>query len=241
MTTPTAQQFLTALRSYIGITESPLGSNRTVLGEQFGWNGVAWCGITQSCALRKAGWGETFWSASTDQWESRARAGYRNSRWLPASTTPRPGDLCIWDWIGDGTANHISAVETVRADGMLVTIGGNESNRVQRAVRSKRGLRGFIRLPFRVATTAPRPPAPSQFGTWPTQTKPTIKRGAHGPVVGYLQSVINRKAGGNIVVDNDFGPKTEERVKDVQGVFSLARDGIVGPKTWHVIDYLAKR
>lgn len=237
MTTPTAQQFLSALRTYLGVTESPLGSNRTRVGVEFGWNGVPWCAETISVALQRAGWARTFWSASTDQWEARARAGYRNSKWISRDVKPRPGDLCIWDWKHDGTANHISAVETVRTDGMLVTIGGNESSRCQRAVRSKYGLRGYIRLPFRVITTS----TPSQFGAWPTTSKPTIKLGARGPVVGYLQSVINRKAGGNIVVDNVFGPKTEDRVKDVQNFFKLVADGVVGPKTWGIIDYLAKR
>lgn len=240
MTTPTAQQFLAAFRTYLGVTESPLGSNRTRVGVEFGWNGVPWCAETVSVALQRAGWGRTFWSASTDQWEAWARQGYRNSRWISRTERPRPGDLCIWDYAGDGTANHISAVETVRADGMLVTLGGNESNRCQRAVRSKSRLRGFIRLPFRVASTTTTSPT-NQFGMWPTTIKPTIKRGAHGPVVGYLQSVINRKAGGNMVVDNDFGPKTEERVKDVQRFFKLTVDGVVGPRTWGIIDYLAKR
>jgi peptidoglycan hydrolase-like protein with peptidoglycan-binding domain len=53
--------------------------------------------------------------------------------------------------------------------------------------------------------------------------------------------VINRKAGGNIIVDNDFGAKTEDRVQDVQRLFKLPADGVVGPKTWGVIDYLARR
>jgi len=239
--TPTAQQFLTAFRSYLGVAEFPSGSNRTRVGVEFGWNGVAWCAMTVSVSLQKAGWGREFWSASTDQWEARARAGYKGSKWISRTEKPRPGDLPIWDYAGDGTANHISAIETVRPDGMFVTLGGNESNRCQRAVRSRSHLRGFIRLPFRTAVAQPKPPPTNQFGNWPNTTKQTIKQGARGPVVGYLQSVINRKAGGDIIVDNDFGPKTEERVKDVQRFFKLAADGVVGPKTWGIIDYLAKK
>lgn len=236
MTTPTAQQFLAAFRTYLGVVESPNGSNRTRVGVEFGWNGVPWCAETVSVALQRAGWGRTFWSASTDQWEARARSGYKGSKWISRGATPRPGDLCIWDWAGDGTANHISAVETVRSDGKLVTLGGNESNRCQRAVRSRSGLRGFIRLPFRVASTVT-----SVFGSWPTVVKPLVKNGSYGAAVGYLQKVISLKAGGNILIDNDFGDQTERRVRDLQRLFGLVEDGVVGSKTWGVVDYLAKK
>lgn len=242
MTTPTAQQFLAVFRTYLGVTESPLGSNRTRVGQEFGWNGVPWCAQTTSVVAQKAGFGRKFWSASTDQWEANARSGREGAKWIPNTSNPRPGDLCIWDWKRDGTANHISAVETVRSDGKLVTLGGNESNRCQRAVRSKSGLRGYIRLPFRVTTsTSPSTPQQNQFGNWPYSTKGTIRRGDRGPSVGYLQSVINRKGNGNLIVDNNFGPNTESNVKDVQRFFNLTVDGIVGPKTWSVIDFLAKR
>lgn len=55
----------------------------------------------------------------------------------------------------------------------------------------------------------------------------------------YLQQVIHDKAGGNIKVDGDFGPATEKRVKDVQRVFHLREDGVVGKNTWGAIDFLA--
>lgn len=241
MTTPTAQQFLTAMRSYLGVVESPNGSNRTRVGVEFGWNGVAWCAETISVAAQKAGFGRKFWSASTDQWEARARSGYNGSRWFSRSITPRPGDICVWDWKGDGTANHVSVIETVRADGKFVTIGGNESNRCQRAVRSRSGLRGFVRLPFRVATAAPAPAPTNPFGTWPNNTsKPTLRNGSTGSAVKYLQSVISKKAGGRITVDGIFGDQTERRVRDLQTLFHIGVDGIVGPKTWGAVDYLAK-
>lgn len=236
MTAPTAQQFLSSLRTYLGVTESPLGSNRTRIGVEFGWNGVPWCAMTLSVASQKAGWGRKFWSASTDQWEANAKRGIEGARWIVPTITPIPGDIPVWDWKHDGTANHVSAIETVRADGMLVTIGGNESSRCQRAVRSKSGLRGYVRLPFRILSTTPTSP----YGTWPTTVKKTIRRGAFGPVVKYLQLVIHNKAGGNISVDGDFGHQTESRVKDVQNFFGLSADGIVGSRTWSVIDMLAK-
>jgi peptidoglycan hydrolase-like protein with peptidoglycan-binding domain len=109
------------------------------------------------------------------------------------------------------------------------------------SVADARVITRNLKLFLAPKSSTPKPPPTNQFGNWPTTTKQTIKRGVHGPIVGYLQSVINRKAGGDIIVDNDFGSKTEERVKDVQRFFKVTADGIVGPKTWGIIDYLAKK
>lgn len=60
-----------------------------------------------------------------------------------------------------------------------------------------------------------------------------------GDAVAYLQGVILHKSGDDITVDGWFGPQTEARVKDVQGVMGLTADGLVGPSTWGAIDLLA--
>ena len=226
MATPTAQQFLTALRTYLGVTESPLGSNRTRVGVEFGWNGVAWCAMTQSVAARKAGFEQRFWSASTDQWEAWAKTGRNGARWMARTITPIPGDICVWDWKGDGTANHVSAIESVRADGRFVTIGGNENHRCQRAVRSRSGLRGFVRMPFRIPTAA---------------THPILRRGSTGPAVGELQRKLNIATGSKLVVSSPpaYGPKTEAVVVAFKKYMGLSpADDIVGPRTWAVLDYI---
>jgi hypothetical protein len=230
MATPTAQQYLSVLRTYLGVTESPLGSNRTRVGVEYGWNGVPWCAQTVSVALRRSGL-TNWWSASTDQMEAWARAGRNGARWISRLSTPRPGDIAVWDWKRDGTANHVSTIESVRADGMLITIGGNESNRCQRAVRSKSGLRGYIRLPFRIpVTTAPKPPTTNVV-------HPTLRLGSTGAAVKELQTKLNKVVGSRLVVDGQFGEKTKTAVINLQRFFKLVADGIVGPKTWGILDY----
>ncbi len=53
-------------------------------------------------------------------------------RWAPPSTTPRPGDLVLFDRNGDGTLDHIGLVESVDGAGRIHTIEGNASDQVKR-------------------------------------------------------------------------------------------------------------
>jgi hypothetical protein len=72
-----------------------------------------------------------------------------------------------------------------------------------------------------------------------TPSLPIVKIGMRGEIVRRIQIIIRDKAGGNIFVDGIFGPNTEKRVKDLQRFFGLVPDGIVGPKTWGVLNFLA--
>jgi len=232
--TATAQQFLNEMRKMIGIAESPAGSNKSAVGVAFGWNGVPWCAETISLAAKRCG--IDWWTASTDQMEAWARAGRNKAKWVPANGTPLAGDIAVWDYLGDGTANHVSAVEVPRSDGMLVTIGGNESNRCQRAVRSKHHLRGYIRLPF-ASATAPKPPTAAKPKPI-SIVHPVLHLGSKGAAVKELQNKVNVVMGSNLKADGSFGSLTKKVVLNLQKRFHLVQDGVVGPKTWAVVDYV---
>lgn len=57
----------------------------------------------------------------------------------------------------------------------------------------------------------------------------TIKKGSIGEDVKILQKALN------IIIDGNFGLKTEEAVKAFQKSKGLVSDGIVGPKTWEAL------
>jgi peptidoglycan hydrolase-like protein with peptidoglycan-binding domain len=61
-----------------------------------------------------------------------------------------------------------------------------------------------------------------------------IQRGSRGPEVSKLQAKLNRllKPTPLLIVDGDFGARTERSVREFQRRESLAVDGVVGPKTW---------
>ncbi|GAA1959708.1 peptidoglycan-binding domain-containing protein [Microbacterium deminutum] len=58
----------------------------------------------------------------------------------------------------------------------------------------------------------------------------TVRRGDHGDAVRALQTLLT-----DLAVDGDFGPLTETKVRDFQGVFLPPADGIVGPITWQAL------
>lgn len=85
---------------------------------------------------------------------------------------------------------------------------------------------------------APQPtptPAPAPTPA-PTPTVPafpgTVRRGSKGAVVGLYQARLKAR-GWNINVDNDFGPATENIVRQFQAEKGLVVDGIAGPATWN--------
>ena len=68
-------------------------------------------------------------------------------------------------------------------------------------------------------------------------TRPVIKEGSTGQDVKDLQTVLNRTGDqADIVIDGVFGAKTKEAVIAFQKQQNLTPDGIVGSKTWAIID-----
>jgi hypothetical protein len=65
-------------------------------------------------------------------------------------------------------------------------------------------------------------------------TLPTIRRGAKGDVVRTLQMALNNN-GHKLVVDGDFGQKTDAAVRAFQKAKGLVVDGVVGQRTWKTL------
>jgi peptidoglycan hydrolase-like protein with peptidoglycan-binding domain len=73
-------------------------------------------------------------------------------------------------------------------------------------------------------------------------THAVVRRGSTGAEVRTLQTRLNEDgAEPALVVDGIFGPKTQAAVIAFQGRHGLAADGVVGLRTWGVIDELGRR
>jgi uncharacterized protein (TIGR02594 family) len=64
------------------------------------------------------------------------------------TTPPKPGDIVIFDWTGDGVADHTGIVERVEPDGTVHTIEGNASDKVMRREYSAgtNDIDGYVRM-----------------------------------------------------------------------------------------------
>lgn len=60
-----------------------------------------------------------------------------------------------------------------------------------------------------------------------------VKRGAKGGTVRWIQA-----RAGDLVVDGDFGPQTEARIKQLQSQYALTADGVVGVDTFTLLSWL---
>ena len=49
---------LDVIRPLVGLTENPLGSNKTLVGQWYGFDGVAWCAETVSYGLYLGGFND---------------------------------------------------------------------------------------------------------------------------------------------------------------------------------------
>jgi murein L,D-transpeptidase YcbB/YkuD len=91
-------------------------------------------------------------------------------------------------------------------------------------------------------------PANGLWGLYPLDpAKATVRRidtppsPAQADLTRYLQGVLRRKAAQPVAVDGDFGQSTDGAVRNLQRFFGLQVDGVVGPKTWAVVDMLAAK
>ena len=137
---------LAAAEGEVGVAEVPPGSNdgpriadyrSAVAGAA---PGEPWCAYFVSWAAAQAGTplgdsGQGLGSvAEITDWAQQT------GRYLPAGSTPQPGDLMLF---GD---QHVGVVESVNPDGSLTTIEGNYGNAVSRVHRMPSEATGFVRL-----------------------------------------------------------------------------------------------
>ncbi|HEX8659733.1 MAG TPA: peptidoglycan-binding domain-containing protein [Hymenobacter sp.] len=134
----------------------------------------------------------------------------------------------------------------LRAPGRGAQPGGAQVSRLVRPLRRRSGLvRTLVRpglLGYQLdASTAPTAPAPSQSAACaaPGEARPTLRFGARGEYVKYMQCRLNFhkvSLSQPLVEDGVWGPKTQAAVRSFQQGRGLAVDTVVGPQTWAQLD-----
>ena len=256
----TADDVLRVAGSHVGYVEGPR-DNETVFGARTGYNFQPWCGSFVDTVLQDVGMivtarGGQLAEPSSVYTPNGAAAYRRLGRWVDRNGPAQPGDIVYFDWqggTGSGGVDHVGIVTGVRRDGQVETIEGNTSpsnagsqsngGGVYRRVRPRSVIAGFGRPAY--SNTPSQPPLPPMN---PDEVKafrkyvaavlgrdvaalPELRQGMTGGNVQTLQKALNLAAGRSLAQDGDFGPATAAAVKDVQRIFGLGVDGVVGPRT----------
>jgi hypothetical protein len=211
---------------YLGTVEKPV--NRTIFGEWFGWNGVAWCAIFVSfvqwfAGVKVAALQTLKGCAYVPLFVEHAK---KMGQWRPKSSgyKPRPGDLIIF-WFTT-RPDHIGFVEALYDDGSVMTIEGNTNAAGSRTggmvarLRRRTRIHGYIEVD-----------RPAEGGV----DLAAVRRWVAGVCLSKLQGVRTK-----VPTDNSYN----EDIKLVQEALNIVRgaglkvDGVYGDATaLHVIGF----
>jgi surface antigen len=141
-----AQGVLSAAQSQVGVSEEPPGSNDgpqiSVYRDAVAGAGPdqPWCASFVSWAAAQAGEPIGAAGQGLDSVKDVTEWAASTGRLLPASATPTPGDLILFN------DRHVGIVEAVNSDGSLTTVEGNYGNAVQYVQRSPSEASGYVQM-----------------------------------------------------------------------------------------------
>ncbi len=153
------------MRARIGMREEPPDSNVCPISREFGIGAVPWCMEAVSLAFKHganlilgdqapAPWG--FWPGRGFAYVPAFEAWAKTRGYWIGRTRAEHGDVVVYDWNGDGLADHVGIVDTWTGGGRFVAIEGNtgignDSNggELMRRDRYVSTVRGFARISFR--------------------------------------------------------------------------------------------
>lgn len=238
-----AAELIHVMESFIGVTESPPGSNHTPIGREYGWDGVAWCAETISVACKRLGF--PLHEAAVIRIEKHALAGDWGMGW---TRTPTVGSAVCFDFGGRGNPGdmHTGIVTSNTAEVPFRTIEGNHRDRCDRVLRDMKYVRGFATFPFEESSIRPVPvelpayvPQLDKDLTEKLMNAPVLTEGSSDSHhVGIMQALLSWHASDltgdkNKFVDGQFGAGTKRVLTEWQGRTKvLAPDGVCGPQTW---------
>lgn len=163
------QRLLDWLDRQVGTTENPPGSNNVVYNTVYYGGPVSGAAYPWCCAFVWVGFSELGLSSLFCGGEKTAYCPFvvnwarQHGAWVTGGY--RVGDLALYDWNGDGVADHIGVIVAVSGS-QLTTIEGNVNEAVCRLTRSSAALLGACRpvwpsgddAPAEDDTTPPAPP-----------------------------------------------------------------------------------
>lgn len=140
----------------LGVRESPSGSNDSTRIREYRTATAGardtpgpWCAYFVSWLAKSAGAPIGAGGKGTGYVPTLEAWSKQQNRFSPGtSSRPNPGDMIIFDWGRDGTADHVGIVERVDSSGRIHTIEGNSSDMVKRRdyPAGSSNIRGYVRM-----------------------------------------------------------------------------------------------
>lgn len=232
-----------AFRSKIGIRES--GENNVVFnthyyGREVSGAAYPWCAafiwdVFRECGLSKLflDGGKTAYCPYIVNWAKV------NGRWVTGGY--KIGDLLLYDFNGDGAADHIGFC-TAWVGTFACAIEGNCQDAVKEVTRRPGEILGALRPPYDEESGGKeQTPAASETpagAATAAVTLPILRRGNVSGAVLAMQLLLIHKWSvdcGPDGADADFGPNTERALKTFQQGHGLEADGECGPLTYRAL------
>lgn len=188
--------------------------NETIIGyakeSGFDWvndDETPWCSIFVS------------WVAMKCDLKRSKKANARSWMHVGAvAANPEPGDVAVfWRESPESWKGHVGFFIGFSKDGSRIyCLGGNQGNQVSISAYPSDTLLGFRKL---------------QSSTMIDLPDGILKKGNTGEKVKKLQEALNMANYPVGTVDGDFGPKTENALKELQANAGLPVDGIYGKQS----------
>ena len=239
----TADSVVTKAKTFLGVKESPAGINRVVFNtDNYAKEVYApdypWCCTFVWDVFRLCGAPGLFYGGKkTARCQTVYEWGKEKKLTVPKNSG-RKGDLIIYDWNGNGVAQHIGFILSKKPDGTYDTIDGNTAvgnfsngGEVMQRKRQQDSILAIVRPEYKIPSSAPSYATVTVKKANPYSVPArNVKKGQTGNAVRWVQWELN-ESGARLTVDGDFGPKTLAAVRAFQKSKKLAVDGIVGAKT----------
>lgn len=217
---------LTVAASQLGVEEEPKGSNcikynTAYYGRSVSGSSYPWCMVFVWWCFKEAGLSNLFMdggktaSCTTLMRWAKAHGQFITSQY-------KPGDILLYQFDADDAADHTGIC--VDADSSTVTaIEGNTNDRVAEVERKIYSLHGAF-----------RPLYDDEEVTGCGITLPELRNGSRGPCVESMQILLegNGYSCGRYGIDGEFGPDTENALRQYQQYHGLFSDGVCGEMTW---------
>ena len=221
------QDVINKARSQNGVVERPANSNKTEYGlwYQPSLNGQKWCAMFVSWVFHHAGHplGHIQTKNGIHHCQS-AHNYYREKGKL--TSNPEPGDIVIYDWTGDGHADHVGIFikwttperKFIEAwEGNTSTSNNSDGGGVMKRIRSSNLIKSFIN--------------PGVYGnTTVTPVSNSVVKGDRGSKVTQIQKYLY-DIGYEIEIDGWFGAQTETFLKEFQTKNAMNISGIADAVT----------